>query len=191
MSTLAGYETEKNVLTSFLMESADQNRYLYYAKVAKKEGYITLSRVFEETALQERSHAKNFFKHLEDGELTLTTTFHKGRLGTNMENLIQAVKRETEQFTSLYPKYAEVASAEGFPKIATLFSSIAVAEKYHAARFQSFVDAIENQSVFNDDHKVLWVCTKCGYAHEGLNALETCPACGHPKAYFERTDLHF
>ena len=189
MSTLAGSETEKNVLAAFLNESADQNRYLYYAKVAKKAGYVALSLVFEETALQERSHAKSFFKYLEDGKLTINTTFHKGQLGDNMENLIQAVERETEQYTTLYPKYAEVAKTEGFPKIATLFSSIARAERYHAARFRSFIDAIERGTVFKDDRKVMWVCSKCGYVHEGSSALETCPACGHPKAYFERTDL--
>ena len=189
MSTLAGTETEKNLLAAFLAESADQNRYFFYAKVAKKAGYIAIASAFEETALQERSHAKNFFKYLGDGELTLTATFQKGSLGGHLENLTQAAKRETEQFESLYPEYAKVAKAEGFIKIATLFTSIAKAEKYHAARFQSFIDALENESVFNSEQPVMWVCSKCGYIHEGNGAPEICPACGHPKAYFERTDI--
>jgi len=189
MSASAGSQTEQHLLTVFLSESADQNRYFFYAKVARKEGYNALAAAFEETALQERSHAKNFLKHLEDGELTLTATFRKGQLTGNLENLKRAIAQETQQAESLYPMYAEVAKQEGFPKIATLFASIAVAERYHAARFQSFLDAIENETVFKSEEKVLWVCAKCGYVHEGNKPPEMCPACGHPKAYFQRTDV--
>jgi rubrerythrin len=189
MPELSGSQTEKNLLTAFLGESADQNHYFYYAKIAKKAGYIALSTLFEQTALQERSHAKNFLKHLESGELTITASFNKGPIGANMENLRQALEQETLQYETRYPEFAAAAKEEGFPKIATLFASIAVAEKYHAARFRAFLDAIEQDTVFKSNTKVAWVCTKCGYVHEGADALEKCPACGHPKDYFERTDI--
>ena len=189
MDAIAGSRTEQHLLAAFLGESADHNRYVYYAKVANKAGYIALATAFQETALQEQSHAKNFLKHLGTGNLTITSTFNVGGLGTNMENLIQSVAGETHQFETLYPGFAETAKAEGFPKVAALFSSIAKAEQYHARRFQSFIDAIENDTMFTDTATVTWVCAKCGYIHRGTRALDICPACGHPKAYFERTSI--
>ena len=189
MPSVQGSRTEQNLLTAFLEESADQNRYLYFAKVAKKEGYIAISSAFEETAMQERSHAKNFFKHLGEGELVLNTSFNMGRIGTTMENLTQSVRAERRQYEILYAGFEAIARDEGLLQIGRLFHSIAVAEKYHAAKFQSFIDAIEKEAIFNNDESTSWVCTKCGYVHHGKSALEKCPACGHPKAYFERTTL--
>ena len=189
MTSLSSSQTEQNLLVAFLGESADQNRYFYYAKVAKKEGYIALGTAFEETALQERSHAKNFLKHLTAGELTMTASFNKTGISDNTENLIHTIATETEQNEITYPGFAAAAREEGFIKIATLFGAIAVAEGYHARRFQSFLDDIEGERTFKDDTPVRWVCAKCGYVHEGTSALEKCPACGHPKAYFQRTFL--
>jgi rubrerythrin len=189
MSSINGTRTEQHLVTAFLNESADQNRYFFFSKIAKKEGYIELATAFEETALQERSHAKNFLKHLGPFEGSVDEVFKMGPLGTNIENLRQAVANEREQHEVRYPNFAAVARDEGFGAVAVLFSAIAKAEHYHEQRFRRFISSIEGESVFKSDAPVTWVCAKCGYIHQGTEALPKCPACGHPRAYFQRTDV--
>ena len=183
--SIQGTSTEKNLLTAFAGESQARNRYTYYAKQAQKEGFIQISRVFEETAAQELSHAKSFFKPLEGGAVEVTASFPAGVIGTTAENLRAAVEGEQFEHESLYPQFSFVAREEGFPEIAALFKSIAVAEKHHGERFRALLSNLEDGTVFKKDEPVQWYCIKCGYVYEGTEALPKCPACAHPQAWFE------
>ena len=185
MSNLKGTVTEKNLLKAFAGESQAKNRYTFFAKIAKKEGYEQIAAFFEQTALQEESHAKIFFKFLEGGPVEITATYPAGKLGTTSENLLAAAEGENEEWTKIYTEFAETAASEGFSKIATKFKLIAKVEEEHEKRFRKLLKNIEDESVFKKDKKVKWVCRKCGYVYEGEKALENCPLCEHPQAYFE------
>lgn len=185
MPCLKGSQTEKNLLTAFAGESQARNRYTYFASQAKKEGYIQIANIFEETANQEKEHAKRFFKFLEGGEVEISGAFPAGVIGTTLENLKAAAAGEHHEHTEMYPGFAKVACEEGFDAIATVIEKIAVAEKQHEKRYRDLAANIEAGTVFKKDQKVKWRCINCGYVHEGEGAPEMCPACAHPRAYFE------
>ncbi|MFC1675644.1 rubrerythrin [Planctomycetota bacterium] len=171
---LKGSETEKNLLAAFIGESQARNKYTYFASQAKKEGYVQIAAIFEETANQEKEHAKREFKFL-----------HGGSVGNTIDNLKDAAAGEHYETTEMYPGFAEVAEKEGFDDIAAVFRNIAAAEKRHEDRYLALAKNIEQGKVFEKDTPVRWVCRNCGYVHEGAEAIELCPACAHPQAYFE------
>jgi rubrerythrin len=183
--TLKGTKTEVNILTAFAGESQARNRYSYFASQAKKEGYVQISSIFEETANQEKEHAKRLFKMLEGGEVKITAEFPAGMIGSTLENLIASASGENYEHTTMYPDFAKVAREEGFNDIADIFDAIAVAEKQHEKRYRDLAANIEAGRVFKRDGKVIWRCRNCGYLHEGTEAPDVCPACDHPMAHFE------
>lgn len=182
---LKGSKTEKNLLTAFAGESQARNRYTFFASAAKKEGYVQIGLAFEETATQEKEHAKRFFKFLEGGDLTITATFPAGIVGDTKANLKASADGEKHEWGSMYPEFAKTAREEGFEPVAKAFEAISVAEKHHEARYRGFLKNIEEDRVFKKGEKTVWRCINCGYTHEGDAAPENCAACAHPKAYFE------
>ena len=182
---LKGSKTEKNLLTAFAGESQARNRYTYFASQAKKDGFEQIASIFEETANQEKEHAKRLFKFLEGGEVEVTAAFPAGVIGTTLENLKASAAGENYEHTEMYPEFAKTASEEGFNDIATVFEAIAIAEKQHEKRYVDIASNIEAGRVFRRDTDVVWRCRNCGYLHTGKEALEVCPACAHPQAYFE------
>jgi rubrerythrin len=182
---LKGSQTEKNLLAAFAGESQARNRYTYFASQAKKEGYEQIRAIFEETANQEKEHAKREFKFLEGGEVEVTGSFPAGVIGNTFENLKAAAAGEHYETTEMYPEFARAAEKEGFDEIAQVFNKIAVAEKRHEDRYVALAKNITNGSVFKREKPARWVCRNCGYVHEGTEAPEQCPACAHPQAYFE------
>ncbi len=185
MASVKGTRTEQNLLKSFAGESQARNRYTYFAAAARKEGYVQIADIFEETANQEKEHAKRFFKFLEGGDLEITACFPAGKIGTTAENLLAAANGEHEEYTELYPEFATIAQQEGFPEIAAVWTAISVAEKQHEKRYRDLLANVEKGRVFSREQSVTWRCRNCGYLHEGNDALEKCPACAHPKAHFE------
>lgn len=185
MATLKGSQTEKNLLASFAGESQARNRYTYFASKAKKEGYVQIAQIFEETANQEKEHAKRFFKFLEGGEIEIVGAFPAGIIGPTLDNLKAAAAGENYEHTEMYPGFAKIAQDEGFPAIAMVWEKIGVAEKQHEKRYLDLAGNIEADRVFKRDQSVVWRCINCGYLHEGLEAPDMCPACAHPQAYFE------
>ena len=185
MAQLEGSKTEKNLLKAFAGESQAKNRYEFFAKVAKNEGYEQISALFLETALQEQQHAKRFFSFLEGRNVEITAMYPAGKIGTTIENLKAAATGENEEWTEVYPHFSETAKEEGFPEVATAFKMIAKIEAEHEKRYLKLLQNIQEGKVFEKADKVKWACRKCGYVHEGAKALENCPACLHPKAYFE------
>jgi len=185
MANLQGTQTEKNILTAFSGESQARNRYSYFTGKAKKEGYVQIASIFEETANQEKEHAKRLFKLLEGGEVEVTGAFPAGVIGTTVENLKGAAAGENYEHTIMYPGFAKVAREEGFDAVAAIFEAIAVAEKQHEKRYNDLVANIKAGRVFKKEEKVVWRCRNCGYLHEGKEAPDTCPACDHPQAHFE------
>ncbi len=185
MKSVKGTQTEKNLLTAFAGESQARNRYTYFASKAREEGYIQISKIFEETADQEKEHAKRFFKFLEGGEVEISAAFPAGVIGTTAENLKAAAMGENYEWTTMYKEFAEVARKEGFEAIAAVFDAIRVAEKQHEKRYNDLRANIEAGRVFKRDKKVVWRCLNCGYLYEGTEAPKACPACAHPQAYFE------
>ena len=185
MTELKGSQTEKNILTAFAGESQARNRYSYFASQAKKEGYVQMSAIFEETANQEKEHAKRLFKLLQGGEVEISASFPAGVIGTTLENLKEAAGGENYEWTEMYPGFAKTARDEGFEDIANIFDSIAVAEKQHEKRYLDLAGNIEAGRVFKREEKVVWRCRNCGYLHEGNGAPEECPACSHPQDHFE------
>lgn len=183
--SLKGTQTEKNILTAFAGESQARNRYTYFASQAKKDGYVQMQAVFEETAGQEKEHAKRLFKLLEGGEVEIQAAFPAGVIGTTAENLKEAAGGENFEWTEMYPGYAETARKEGFPEIARIFESIAVAEKQHEKRYLGLLANLEKGAVFKKDQPVRWFCRNCGYVEEGREAPDKCPSCDHPQAHFE------
>jgi len=182
---LKGTKTEKNILTAFAGESQARNRYSYFASQAKKDGFVQIAAIFEETANQEKEHAKRLFKLLEGGEVEVQAAFPAGVIGSTVENLKASAGGENYEWTEMYPSFAKVAREEGFENIALIFEAIAVAEKQHEKRYLDLKKNIEDGTVFKKDKKVVWRCRNCGYLHEGTEALDVCPACAHPKAHFE------
>jgi len=185
VASLKGTQTEKNLLTAFAGESQARNRYTYFAGQAKKDGYVQIATIFEETANQEKEHAKRFFKFLEGGEVEITGAFPAGMIATTLENLKAAAAGEHYEHTEMYPGFAKTARAEGFETIAAAFEAISVAEKQHEKRYVDLAANIEAGRVFKRDEEVVWRCRNCGYLHKGSEALEMCPACVHPQAHFE------
>ncbi len=183
--SLKGTQTEQNLLKAFAGESQARNRYEFFSKVAATEGYKQISNIFQKTADQEKQHAKRFFKFLEGGDAEITATYPAGKIGTTAENLKAAAMGENEEWTILYPGFADVAQKEGFPQVAAAFRMITKVETEHEKRYLKLLKNIEDGTVFKKTEKVKWVCSNCGFVHEGEKALETCPACLHPKAYFE------
>ena len=185
MSALKGSQTEKNILTAFAGESQARNRYTYFASKAKKDGYVQISTIFEETANQEKEHAKRLFKLLEGGEVEISAGFPAGVIGTTLKNLQEAAAGENFEYTIMYPEFAKTAMEEGFKDIAAIFSAIAVAEKQHEKRYKDLAANIEAGRAFKREEKVTWRCRNCGYLHEGTEAVDECPACEHKQAHFE------
>lgn len=186
MKSVKGTKTEQNLLKSFAGESQARGRYVYFASIAKKEGYEQIAAIFNETAEQEKEHAKRFFKFLEGGMVEITASYPAGILSTTVENLKAAAAGENEEWSELYPEFAKVADEEGFPQIAEAFRRIATVEAGHEARYLKLYERMINGTVFEDEEEIEWQCRNCGYIHKGEKAPEVCPACQHPKAYFER-----
>ncbi|MBU2573852.1 MAG: rubrerythrin family protein [Elusimicrobia bacterium] len=182
---IKGSTTEKNLLTAFAGESQARNRYTYFAGAAKKEDYIQVSKIFEETAEQEKEHAKRFFKFLEGGEVMVEAAFPAGVIGSTAANLKASADGEGHEWELLYPAFAKTAREEGFEEIAELFEAVSVAEKQHERRYRGLLKNLEEGRVFKKDSRVKWRCLNCGYLHEGEEAPKACPACAHPTAYFE------
>jgi len=191
MASLKGTKTEKNLLTSFAGESQARNRYTYFASKAKKEGYEQISAIFLETADNEKEHAKRFFKFLEGGEVEITAAFPAGVIGSTKENLKASAEGENFEHTKMYPEYARIADEEGFPAIAAAFRAIAAVESRHEKRYLSLLENIEKDRVFKRDNPVKWKCRNCGYIHEGTEAPEICPACEHPRSYYELSEENY
>ena len=185
MATIKGTQTEKNLMMSFAGESQARMRYTYFASAAKKEGFEQIAAIFTETADQEKEHAKRMFKYLEGGMVEITASFPAGKIGTTMENLRAAAAGEHEEWALDYPKFADIADAEGFPEIAAMYRNIAIAEKGHEDRYLALLKNIEEYKVFKKDGKVFWQCRNCGFIIEAEEAPLACPACVHPQAYFE------
>jgi rubrerythrin len=185
VENLKGSQTEKNLIASFAGESQARNRYTYFAGKARKDGLVQIADIFEETANQEKEHAKRFFKFLQGGEVEVTAAFPAGVVGPTLENLRAAAAGERHEHTEMYPGFAKVARQEGFDDIAKVWEAVSVAEKQHEKRYLDLAANIEAGRVFKREQAVVWRCRNCGYLHEGPEAPEVCPACAHPQAHFE------
>jgi len=182
---IKGTRTEQNLLKAFAGESQARNRYEFFAKAAKNEGFEQISAVFQQTANHEKAHAKRFFKFLEGGAVTITAAYPAGLLGTTVENLKAAAAGELYEWTEKYPNFCEDAKQEGFTEIADLFDHLVRAEKGHEARYKQLLAELEAGKAFRSDKPTKWRCRNCGYIHEGSEAPKACPLCKHPQAYFE------
>ena len=191
MKSIKGTQTEKNLLLSFAGESQARNRYSYFASAAKKEGYEQISAIFTETADNEKEHAKRFFKFLEGGDVEIVAAYPAGVIGSTVDNLRASAAGEHHEWTALYKNFAEIADQEGYPEVALVFRNIAKVEAHHEARYTALMNNIQMNKVFKKDKVVKWKCRNCGYIHEGAGAPELCPACAHPKAYFELQDANW
>jgi rubrerythrin len=183
--SLKGTKTELNLLKSFAGESQARNRYEFFSSVARKEGFEQIANIFQETAQQEKEHAKRFFKFLEGGAVEITAGYPAGKIGTTKENLKAAAEGEREEWTTLYQNFAEVAQQEGFPEVATAYKMIAKVEAEHERRYLKLLQNVSEDKVFMKEGKVWWKCINCGYVYESAKALEMCPACLHPKAFMQ------
>ena len=186
--SLKGTKTAQNLMHAFAGESQARNRYTYYASIAKKEGFVQIQNIFLETANQEKEHAKRLMKIM-NKELAGETIYTDGQfpvlMSTTAENLKAAAQGENEEYTSMYPGFAKTAREEGFEDIAVILENIAVAEKFHEARYLKLLETLNNQTTFKRETSVLWKCNNCGFIYEGLEAPERCTACDHPQAHFE------
>ena len=180
-----GSRTEKNVLAAFAGESQARNRYSFFASAARKEGYEQIGAIFEQTAEEEREHAKLFFKHLRGGAVEITAAYPAGVIGMTEQNLKAAADGERMEWGTLYPAFAKAAEEEGFPEISRLFKQVAKVEVNHEKRYVRLLSCMERGEVFKKDMPVKWYCRNCGYVHDGKMAPGKCPVCDHPQAYFE------
>lgn len=185
MKSIKGSQTEKNLLTAFAGESQARNRYTYFGGAAKKEGYVQIADIFEETANQEKEHAKRFFKFLEGGEVEIQWKFPAGIIGATLDNLNASADGEHYEHTEMYPAYSKIARQEGFEAVAAVFDMISVAEKQHEKRYRDLAGNLMADRVFKRDAEVVWRCRNCGYIALGKEAPKMCPACAHPQAHFE------
>ncbi len=185
MANLKGSQTEKNLIASFAGESQARNRYTYFSSQARKEGFVQIALIFEETANQEKEHAKRFFSQLQGGDVVVSAPFPAGVIAGTAENLRAAAAGENHEWTEMYPGFAKIAAEEGFETAAKIWEAVSVAEKQHEKRYLDLLRNIEAGNVFKKDGKVVWRCLNCGYLHEGIEAPTSCPACAHPQAYFE------
>ncbi len=183
--SIKGTRTERNLMTSFAGESQVRMRYTYYSSTAKKEGYEQIAAIFQETADQEKEHAKRMFKFLEGGTAEVTASYPAGIIGTTLQNLYEAANGEHEEWAVDYPKFADIAEEEGFPLVAAMYRAICLSEKGHEERYRKFISNMESDSVFAKDNDVVWQCRNCGYITVGKEAPKVCPACLHPQAHFE------
>jgi len=183
--SLKGTKTEQNLLKAFAGESQARNRYEFFASVAKKEGYEQIAAIFQETANQEKEHAKRFFKFLQGGITEITASYPAGIIGSTKENLKAAAEGENEEWTDLYPTFAEIAKEEGFPEISSAFKIIAKVEAEHERRYLKLLQNLSEDKVFMKNGKVWWKCLNCGYVYESEKAMENCPACLHPKSFMQ------
>lgn len=183
--TLKGTKTEKNLLKAFSGESQARNRYTYFASAARNEGYMQISNIFTETADNEKEHAKRFFKFLEGGDVEITASFPAGVIGITAENLKEAAAGENLEWTTLYAGFAKEADEEGFKEIADVFRNVSIAEKQHEKRYLALLANVKTNKVFKKDKSVKWRCNNCGYIYEGAEAPLVCPACDHPRDYYE------
>lgn len=186
MLSIKGSKTEKNLLIAFAGESAARNRYTYWAAQAKKDGFVQIQSIFDETAGHEKEHAKRLFKFLEGGSVNIEVGLPAGVIGKTYDNLIHAAEGEEYEWQEMYPEFAKVARDEGFEEIAKTMESIAIAEKFHGERYRQLAANIIDGKVFKrEDNATIWRCRNCGYIHVGACALDICPACIHPMAHFE------
>ncbi|MBU0975116.1 rubrerythrin family protein [Patescibacteria group bacterium] len=185
MKTLKGTQTEQNLLKAFAGESQARMRYDYFSKQAKKDGLEQISVIFNETALNEKEHAKRFFKFLDGRSVEITATYPAGKISTTIENLKAAAEGENEEWTELYPEFAKIAKEEGFGDVAKTFRAIVIVEKAHEARYIKLYNNLESGKVFKHAGKIIWKCLNCGYLYEGDSAPKECPACLHPQSYFQ------
>lgn len=191
MASLKGTKTEQNLLKAFAGESQARNRYTYFASIAKKEGYEQIAAIIQETADQEKQHAKRFFRFLEGGMVEITASYPAGILTSTIENLKAAADGENEEHSLLYPEFARIAKEEGFPQVAAQFNSVAKVEVHHEQRYRLLIANLENSEVFKKPQPVKWMCRECGYIHEGTDAPKVCPCCEHPQAFFQvLTDIY-
>ncbi len=170
---LKGTKTEKNLMEAFAGESQARNKYTYYASKAKKDGYVQISKIFEETANNEKEHAKIWFKYL-----------HNGAIASTIENLEDAANGENYEWTDMYARFAKEAKEEGFDELAVLFEAVAKIEKHHEERYRKLLKAVKEKTVFDKEKDIVWECSNCGHLHIGQKAPELCPVCKHPQAYF-------
>jgi len=182
---IKGTLTEQNLLKAFAGECQRKNRYEFFAEKAKAEGYEQIAAIFEKTALQEQSHAKQFFKFMEGGAVEIKTTITTGLADQTIDNLKVAINEEKNGWSDVYPKFSEIAKEEGFPAIAAIFKMIAKVEAEHEKRFIKLLKSIEEGTVFHREKPIRWECRKCGFVHEGTEPPQVCPACQHPMGYFE------
>jgi len=185
MKSLKGTKTEKNLLAAFAGESQARNRYSFFASKAKKEGYEQIAAIFQETADNEKEHAKVFFKHLQGEDVEITAMYPAGVIGTTAENLLAAAEGEKMEWGTLYPNFAGTAEKEGFPEVARSFREIAKVESYHERRYRKILENVKKKMVFKKDKKVMWKCRNCGYVLECDEAPKKCPACQHAQSYYE------
>lgn len=181
---IKGSLTEKNLMKALLGESLARNKYTYYSKVAKNEGYEQIAGIFIETAENEREHAKLFFSFLDDSRIEFTHTLRAG-IGNTLANLKNAFEGENEENTTLYPGFGAVAKDEGFMPIYDCFMNVTEVEKHHEARYRALYKNVAEGSVFKKENEMLWKCLNCGRIVKGYEAVEICPTCHHPRAYFE------
>jgi len=185
MPEIKGSKTEKNLLKAFAGESQARNRYTFFASVARKEGYVQIQRIFEETAANEKEHAEIFFKYLKGGDVEILAAYPAGKIGDTAENLLAAAEGEHMEWGTLYPEFSKVAKEEGFNDVAESFTEIGEVEEEHEKRYRKLRANIKNSTVFKRKEEVKWHCLNCGYIHHGKEAPELCPACKHAREYYE------
>ncbi len=185
MANLKGSKTEKNLTTSFAGEAQARNRYTYFASQARKDGFVQIAQIFEETANHEKEHAKRFFKQLQGGDVSVDAAFPAGFIGTTAQNLAAAAAGEHHEWSQMYPGFAKIAREEGLNEAATIWEAVSVAEKQHEKRYLDLLANVEAGKVFKKDKPVVWRCMNCGYVHQGAEAPASCPACKHPQEFYE------
>jgi rubrerythrin len=189
MKSLKGSKTAENLMKSFAGECQARTRYTYYSSIAKKEGFVQIANIFMETAEQEKEHAKRFYKFLKtdyiDEAIEIQASFPVSFHDETLKNLLAAAAGENEEWTDLYPSFAEIAEQEGYPEVAAVYRKISEVEERHEIRYKKLAKNIEEGTVFKKDEVVLWKCNNCGYIYEGQEAPLACPACVHPQGYFE------
>jgi len=185
MKSLKGSKTEKNLLAAFAGESQARNRYTFFASAARKEGQEQIAAFFEETAGNEKEHAKRFFKFLEGGDVEITAVYPAGVIGDTSTNLLEAANGEKMEWSKLYLDAQNIASQEGYDEVAKVFKEIGEVESFHEKRYRKLLQNLKEGKVFKKENIVKWHCRNCGYVHEGKEAPEVCPACAHPRAYYE------
>jgi rubrerythrin len=185
VKSVKGTQTEKNLLTAFAGESQARNRYTYFASAARKDGFEQIANIFTETADNEKEHAKIFFSYLEGGDAEITASYPAGMIQDVKSNLEAAAQGENLEWTKIYSEFGETAKKEGFPQIAESFIQISKVEKFHESRYRKLLANVNKGEVFKKKTPVKWHCANCGYVFEGTEAPDLCPACKHPKAFYE------